>query len=172
MTYDMGFVSRLLRLMDEYDSHDALFWRCGAQYGGGEFHTPASFFVNVNDVFWWGCADLEEITPENIAALERSYADAKAAHKFGFIYAPHLFAARVRGMRPQGACYPPEPELWPLFDACGPERPVDAGNPRPHPRDRKPPDTAPQVVKSHGIRAVRVPGNFNPPVVFFAKADE
>jgi hypothetical protein len=41
-----------------------------------------------------------------------------------------LFCARVRKMRPQGAWYAYCPEAeWPLFDACGPERGVDAGNP-------------------------------------------
>lgn len=43
-----------------------------------------------------------------------------------------LFCARVRGERPQGAAYKvryPE-ELWPLFDAAGPEREVGFGNPR------------------------------------------
>lgn len=41
-----------------------------------------------------------------------------------------LFAARVRGMRPQGACYKGYPkDLWPLFDACGPERETGMGNP-------------------------------------------
>lgn len=41
-----------------------------------------------------------------------------------------LFAARVRGMRPQGAAYTfYPPETWPLFDACGPEREIGFGNP-------------------------------------------
>lgn len=41
-----------------------------------------------------------------------------------------LFAARVREMRPQGACYKGYPkDLWPLFDACGPERETGMGNP-------------------------------------------
>lgn len=41
-----------------------------------------------------------------------------------------LFCARVRGERPQGACYSRYPqELWPLFDAVGPERETGLGNP-------------------------------------------
>ena len=39
------------------------------------------------------------------------------------MYGTELFSARVRKMRPQGASYKLYPkELWPLFDACGPER--------------------------------------------------
>lgn len=41
-----------------------------------------------------------------------------------------LYAARVREMRPQGACYSRYPEeAWPLFHAAGPEREVGHGNP-------------------------------------------
>lgn len=51
--------------------------------------------------------------------------------------ASSLFACRSRKMRPQGACYPDDhPELWPLFDACGPEREVGMGNPY-RPGERK-----------------------------------
>lgn len=43
-----------------------------------------------------------------------------------------LFAARVRSMRPQGAAYKVryDKSIWPLFDACGPEREIGMGNPR------------------------------------------
>lgn len=48
--------------------------------------------------------------------LDRSFAD--------------LFAAKVRGMRPQGACYTYYPkELWIEFDQAGPEREIGFGNP-------------------------------------------
>ncbi|UVG35196.1 hypothetical protein SEA_CECE_190 [Microbacterium phage Cece] len=41
-----------------------------------------------------------------------------------------LFAARVRKLRPQGACYSRYPEeLWPLFNEAGPERETGFGNP-------------------------------------------
>lgn len=41
-----------------------------------------------------------------------------------------LFAARVRNLRPQGACYSRYPEeLWPLFNEAGPERETGFGNP-------------------------------------------
>jgi hypothetical protein len=45
-----------------------------------------------------------------------------------------FWCARVRGMRPQGACYKSIPEaFWPLFDACGPAREADLGNPSKQP---------------------------------------
>lgn len=41
-----------------------------------------------------------------------------------------LFAAKVKGMRPQGAAYTYIPtDAWDLFDACGPERQTGMGNP-------------------------------------------
>ena len=41
-----------------------------------------------------------------------------------------LFCARIRKMRPQGACYAYyDKKDWHLFDACGPERECGFGNP-------------------------------------------
>ena len=137
--YDMAFIRRLLELGEKYDLQGDIFWRCGKVYGGGNYDDPATFFINCSDTFWWGTADGEDVTPENIDALEKALADCKTAHPtLGHIYGTELFACRIRGLRPQGAAYPKEPELWPLFDACGPERAVEFGNPKKHPRDREP----------------------------------
>lgn len=122
---DFEFVLRVLRAT-AFDHTDILWWRTDGEYA------PVTLFVKCNDLFWWACADLEQVTPENVGELERAFADAKAAHpQFGEVYADSLFCCRVRGMRPQGCCYPPERELWPLFDACGPERAIDSSNPYP-----------------------------------------
>lgn len=137
----LAFAGRVFALFDKHDRHESLFFRTGNVYGGGEYAKPAAFFVICNDAFWWGTGDLEEITPENIDVLEQAFADCHAAENVvGTINAAELFAARVRKMRPQGAAYPSEPELWPLFDACGPERETDMGNPHPHPSKKKPRD--------------------------------
>jgi hypothetical protein len=120
------FTHRVLRLVSKYDIYDSLFWNSKPQ-----------FFMNVNDDFWWGTADLEEITTANIDALEQAITDCEKVSDVGSVYAPMLFAARIRGIRPQGASYPPERELWPLLDACGPEREVEFGNPY-KPGDYKP----------------------------------
>jgi hypothetical protein len=88
-----------------------------------------------SDEFAWGTADLEQITPENIHELERAIADVKAIDK-DIGHAFILFAARQRKMRPQGAAYPKDKELWPLFDACGPKREVNMINPHRHPEDK------------------------------------
>ena len=125
-TYDMAFVRRLLEIGEEYEAHSILNWRCGEKYGGGRFADPASFFVNVNDVFWWATADLEEITPENIEELERAFADCQEAGGYvGTAYGHVLFAARQRAMRPQQPAYPKDADMagiCVLFDAAGPVR--------------------------------------------------
>ena len=93
------------------------------------------YSINMNDMFYWACADSEEITPENIHVLEESYRDLKALAetdpnaRFMEVYTGTLFACRVRGQRPQGAAYPSNKEVWPLIDACGPERETDFFNP-------------------------------------------
>ncbi len=117
------FVLRVLQIFSKYDSHDNLWWRTDDKYA------PVTFFVNCNDLFFWAYADLEEITEQNIDCLEQSFVDASAAHEDGDIYGTMLFCCRQRKMRPQGAAYPKVQELWPLFDACGPEREIGFGNP-------------------------------------------
>lgn len=122
-------IVRVLHLF-EFDATDELWWRSDAD---GRLR----LFAQCNDVFAWGCADCEEITPANLEILEQARADVAAATndswpvQFGI-----LFAARVRGMRPQGAVYPHlDKRVWKLFDAAGPEREVGLGNPNPRPPD-------------------------------------
>lgn len=81
------------------------------------------FFTNCNDIFWWGCADSEEITEDNIDIFEQSLKDSK-------YYGEYLFCARVRKMRPQGAFYKDlSEEDKKLFNEVGPEREIDFCNP-------------------------------------------
>jgi hypothetical protein len=140
---DMEFVRRVLAIFNGFHGQDGenLHFRVDGKYA------PVSFFVNCNDAFWWGCADGEEITPENVGEMERALADCLALDKeldrppgrgvYAGIYADVLFCCRVRKMRPQGATYDHLPkELWPLLDACGPPREVTPGNPKPHPSER------------------------------------
>lgn len=121
------FVLRVLRCFAEADDCDSVWWRTDDEYA------PVTFLVSCNDFFWWGCADAQPITPDNVAVLEQAYADCRAIdhEQVG----PLLFVARARGLRPQGCCYPKDPALWPFFDACGPKRDVDFGNPHKHPAD-------------------------------------
>lgn len=117
------FVIKVLACFSKHDIHDYLFWR--VKDGAVEF------FVNCNDVFFWGCADAEDLTADSLPILEQAVIDTTAAvPHYGDIFATDLFVSRMRGMRPQTACYPGYPkELWPLFDACGPEREAGMGNP-------------------------------------------
>jgi len=79
---------------------------------------------NCNDLFYWGCADAEEITPEDLPSIEQAIKDCEAIKPSYSAYAGTIWACRKRGMRPQYPCYPSYPKsLWPLLDAAGPERP-------------------------------------------------
>lgn len=129
------FVFKVLRLFDQHDSEDDLCWRCGEE-------KSIKFFINCNDLFWWGVADGEEITPENFDDIEVALkdvitADPNLSSYEAFDCALVLWCCRVRKMRPQGACYSEKEKLlWPLYDAAGPEREVAFGNPyKPGERD-------------------------------------
>lgn len=119
---DMAFVLRVLDVMARTDQRDALFWNTTGEYA------PITFFVTCPDLFHWASADAEPLTAETLADFERALADARAACGSD-TWGPELYCARRRGMRPQGAAYPEDKRLWPLFDACGPERPRGLGNP-------------------------------------------
>mgnify|MGYP006280617621 CR=1 FL=1 len=87
--------------------------------------------IMCNDLFWWGTADAEKVTTEDIPLLKQCYADLNQEHLgWAALNTPELYVARKRKMRPQGAYYKYFPkEIWPLFNACGPARPSDFGNP-------------------------------------------
>lgn len=134
----LEFTLRVLRafggVRDDLAETDDLWWRTDGEYA------PVTFFVKCSDVFEWGCADLEQITPENIHVLEQATKDCEGAMKFGAVYAGILFCCRVRGMRPQGAIYDHyDKGMWHLLDAAGPPREVGFGNPRKHPSEREAP---------------------------------
>ena len=114
---DLGFLLRVFRAT-AFDHCDDLFWRTDGEY------TPVTLWINCNDLFYWACADLEEITPDNIELLEQSLKDVDEAEDRRYsVYGPQLFCCRFRKMRPQRPFYRGMPEkLKPLFDACGPER--------------------------------------------------
>lgn len=123
---------RVLRVFEEHN--DSIFWRVNGD--------RVTFFVICNDLFFWACADAEEVTDENIEALERTHAFVKeqfAKHpkpdrdspefmhwdvvSSWEAYWPLLFCCRVRGMRPQRPYYESIPAVMhDAFNACGPER--------------------------------------------------
>lgn len=128
---DLAFILRVLGITSEYEACESVSWATDAE------RSQVSFFVNCNDLFFWGCADAEEVTPDNLDEFEKAFADAKAAKPVvGACDAGSLFCCRVRKMRPQGACYKHyEKSMWPLFDVCGPIRETGVGNPHKHPNE-------------------------------------
>ncbi|HEX7069877.1 MAG TPA: hypothetical protein VF190_03680 [Rhodothermales bacterium] len=117
-------LARFFRMLDDADLHDGFWWRANEPQ-----YEPFKILINCNDLFYWACADCEEVTPENLDALEqalRDVRDVKTAIEPEFISmreALQLFCCRVRGMRPQGAWYDGfPPPLAALFDAAGPNR--------------------------------------------------
>ena len=123
---------QVFRFVVENDMADGLFF--GTDKDGGIW-----VGVNCNDLFWWACADLEEITPDKLPLLKQciddrdaAYIDGTGEHQSGYgsIFAGTLYACRVRKMRPQTAWYTDFHKcFWPLVDAAGPEREADFGNP-------------------------------------------
>lgn len=73
-------------------------------------------WILCNDLFFWGCADGEDISLEELPQLLECHA---LSPSFG----GDLWCCRKRNMRPQAAFYKCIPKSeWPLFDAAGPER--------------------------------------------------
>jgi hypothetical protein len=120
----LAFIHAVLALSAKADLGEQLLWHSDGQH----IHIA----VNVSDVFDWGCADAEDLTPERLPLLEQAYTDLAAIHRHDAVmYTVDLYAARIRQMRPQGAAYPKErAATQALFDACGPARATGLGNPR------------------------------------------
>ena len=79
-----------------------------------------------NDVFYWGCADSEDINEDLLIEFQKAAEDCGNELQLGAM----LYCARRRKERPQGAIYSSIPkDLWHLFDECGLERKINAGNP-------------------------------------------
>lgn len=91
----------------------------------------SGFYVNCNDLFFWACADCEVVV--DLKLLDAAYRDcltASGSEDSAESWGSALYACRQRKMRPQYGWYGTMPEkLRPLFDACGPERDIDTGNP-------------------------------------------
>lgn len=125
-TYDE--VKTIVQVIHECDVE--LYWYIDQKTGEVKAST------NCSDLFYWGCSDGEDVEATDALLLRQTCAELEAYKeqsgmtKAYVIHADSLFAARKRKMRPQGAAYKNIPEeLWPLFDACGPYRPIDHGNP-------------------------------------------
>lgn len=122
----LAFIHAVLRLALAGDFRSELLWRSDGQ--------QITVSVDVSDVFAWGGGDAEDLTPERLPILAEAMADLRAVHPHDDMYTVDLYAARIRGMRPQGAAYPKErAATQALFDACGPGRATGLGNPRPVP---------------------------------------
>jgi hypothetical protein len=118
------FVMQVMTFFSDEELIGILHWRTDGE------HAPITFWTNSSDLLAWGCADCEEINEATFPILKQAVEDCKAIDPvLGGIMGCELFACRVNKMRPQGAAYPKNRELWPLFDACGPERETGIGNP-------------------------------------------
>lgn len=112
-----AYILAILDIVAKGENQRDLWWRTDGKYA------PVRFFIHCNDVFAWGTADAEDITPERLPVLRQAYRESK--HQGGVLY-----VARIRKMRPQGAYYTYiNKNEWHLFDACGPEREVGGVNP-------------------------------------------
>lgn len=99
----------ILAVFSKADDYETLYWKVE----GDEIR----LWVNCSDWFFWATADMEEVSPEDVPALEQALDDLlriQAAEYLG-----DLFVSRKRRLRPQKACYKDMPEaVKPLFNAC------------------------------------------------------
>jgi hypothetical protein len=134
-TYTFEDAATIIEFFDELNYHSDLFTSVVRN------PTRISFCVNCNDLFFWACADGEPVLASDMPAIRTALADVRdlipddpRQYYYSIGTALSLWVSRKRGMRPQGCCYPKQKALWPLFDACGPERESGAGcnNKRPN----------------------------------------
>lgn len=114
------FIRRVLIAMKDFN--DSLMWSVMGD--------DIQFMVDCSDVFEWGTADGELLTEENIQLLEETIVECQEVFGYKAYWSIHLFVARQRKMRPQGAYYKYFDKGWhSLFDAVGPQREQSVLNP-------------------------------------------
>lgn len=138
----LEYVLVVLKIMEQADCFESLLWRVK--------DGRCAFSLMCSDTFAWGCADAEEVTPDDVPLLWITWQDLKAIQDADRASAalcdlPELYAARKRCMRPMNAWMAsqdgtrkkppgtaPKPEWEPvkaLFQAAGPERDSTWGAP-------------------------------------------
>ena len=111
-------IRMLLEIISENDCFDSVNW-----------NEDIEFYVNCNDLFWWGSADAEDLNNiSDIELFEKSLRDTDS------IIGPDLYCARRRKMRPQDPYYTEvlckeNYKYQNLFNLCGPKRENDIFNP-------------------------------------------
>ena len=101
------FVDEVLKTIAYYDINEYIIIRYGKE---------PHFWIECNDLQWWGVAQELEITPDNIETLKEclDYNDDE-----GHL----LFCCKEYNIRPQGAYYEYlDPTMWLAFDNSGPLR--------------------------------------------------
>lgn len=129
MTDKEIFALKVFKLVGKYpNTVDELLW-----------DEDLNICIGCNDVFWWATADAEPIeTEEDYQLLKVTLEECQKMHFCAGIYSDILYASRKRKMRPQGAIYKSiYGDMWPLFDACGPERSVGKNGNTPKPDEPK-----------------------------------
>ena len=121
------------------DFENGVFWRVDMTPGRNR---EMRLFAECSDLFFWGTADCEEITPADVPLLRHALDDLKplgAEYELG-----HLFAARKRKLRPQKPCYKDmAPAVAALYDACCAEEEREAASKK---------DAAQWIALAHQVR--------------------
>ena len=102
-----------------------IWWHTRENYRRTGEPSKITILVACNDMFWWATADAEEVTAADLPALQQAYDDLEKCGDCNEVYAPQLWVARKRGMRPQTPWWNREKIDGPvraLFLAAGPER--------------------------------------------------
>jgi hypothetical protein len=128
-TLQLDRILRVLHLVYTKDIRDELVWHTR------DNGAVVLFAIDCSDLFEWGCADSEPLTPDSVVELESACDDSRTATGTA-CWGTTIYCCRRRQSRPQGAAYRDLPqEIWPLLDACGPERESRVGNPHARPTD-------------------------------------
>lgn len=115
MTFSVsdGSLEKILRVIEKYDLCGDVTW-----------DSDLNFYVQCNDLFYWGSASCEPLTVDTLPELIRAMKDCERHGEL-------LYCSRMRKMRPQGEYYQyfDQETEWHLFHECGEERKVGGLNP-------------------------------------------
>lgn len=127
----LAIINEVAGILDMLKRAARLASECDVDVSLRELDGRAVLMIDSSDL--WGYSDAEEVTPALLDAWETAVVDVKAVLNDAADWprcSVQLALARIAKTRPQGAYYKYFPKkTWALFNACGPHRPSELGNP-------------------------------------------
>ena len=112
---ELEYIKQVLYTTREHDISGYLHWHF-------KENKELQFAIDCSDTFIWGCADAEDLTPDNFPDLLQALKDTYDENLQSSFWGTTLFACRMRKARPMKRFLDivKDPSIVKLLEDCGP----------------------------------------------------